>query len=319
MGNYRLICVLFLLVISGLPSAAQQAFYRRTIEGRLSALQGAVPAELSIEVLTEGRIVERTDAAQDGSFMLRNLDMGRYEIRVVNGRGDVVRTDLVDVGSHTGQIDLRVPGISQDRPASGTVSLRALAKPTPKKVRKALERSQKAFAKGDVQGSIDQLLKALKECPDCPEVHNNLGVRYMKLNVFDKAEMYFSKTVELDPDSATGQTNLALVLVTLKDFPRAEVAARKALDLDAGSVPARYALGLIALSRRKCTDEALHHLQAAASAYPRAHLSAASMLVCKGQTDGAISELTAYLDTPNAEHKDRVETWRSELRKGQAE
>lgn len=277
-------------------------------------MQGILPDRLSIEAVSDGRVVDRTDSSRDGSFALRHLPAARYEIRVVDLRGDVLRSDLVNVGTHTSHVEMRVPGLRNDRPASGSISVRALAKPTPKNARREMERSEKAFARGDAQRSLEHLSKALEICSDCPEIHNNLGVRQMRLNSFSQAAVAFTKAVELDPHSATANANLALALVTLRDYVRAEPAARKAFDLDHGSVPARYALGLIALFKRDCSTEAIRHLKVAAEHYPQAHLSAATVLQCAGEMKGAIEELNAYLGTPNARHRERVEEWMAQLK-----
>lgn len=311
MGYHRPSCVCFCLIALVSSCVAQNA---GRIEGQLSAFQGILPDRLSIEAVSDGRVVDRTDSSRDGSFALRHLPAGRYEIRVVDLRGDVLRSDLVNVGTHTSHLEMRVPGVKNERPASGSISVRALAKPTPKNARKEMARSEKAFSSGDGHKSLALLGKALEICPDCPEIHNSLGVRQMKLNSFGQAVVAFTKAVELDPHSATANANLALALVTLRDYQRAEPAAQKALSLDHGSVPARYALGLIALFKRDCSTEAVRHLKVAAEHYPQAHLSAATMLQCAGNTMGALAELNAYLANPYAEHRDRVETWKARLK-----
>ena len=312
MRFYRLICVSLCALVFGSLSSAQPDSGR--IEGQLSPMQGSLPNYLSIEVLSEGRVIDRADPARDGSFALRHLPAGRYEVRVVDVRGDVLRSDVVNIGSQTSHLEMRLPGVRQERPASGSVSIDALTKPTPKNIRKQLERAGKEFAKGNVQASLRHLENATELCPECAEAHNSLGVRYMQMNAFDKAVPAFSRAVELDPRSATPRTNLALALVTMREYDKAEPFARKAYELDRGSVPARYALGLIALNKRQCTTEALSHLSVAADIYPRAHLSAATMFQCRGETNDAIAHLTAYLAIPNAEHRDRVDAWLRQLR-----
>jgi tetratricopeptide (TPR) repeat protein len=307
--HYHHIACVFLLTLG----AAAQGFRAGVIEGQLSATQGSLPDRLSIEVVAEGRVVDRTDAARDGSFTFRNLDAGQYEIRVVDVRANVIRTDFVAIGPQTGRLEFRLPGLREERPASGTISLRALTKPTPAAARKALIRSQAAFARGDIQQAFEHLLTAKGKCLECPEVHNNLGALYMKTGAFENAAFAFSTAVELDPSSSPAQTNLALALITLGQYAQAEAPARKGLELDAGSTAARYAIGLIALAKRECTPEALYHLRAASSAYPRAHLSAAAMFVCRGERAKAVHELIAYLGKPNPEQRQRVERWLAEL------
>ena len=314
MEYYRPIFVFF-YIFGCVSVCAAQASAAGSLQGQVLGLQPGTPGRLTVEIVADGRVQDRADAAHDGSFSFRQLPAGRYEVRLVDVRGDVLRSDMVNVNSsYPAHVEMRLYGTRQERPASGSVSLRALAKPTPANARKELVRAEKAFSKGDVQGSLDRLNKAVELCPACPEIHNNLGVRYMKLSIFDRAVAAFGKAVELDPNSATAQTNLALALVTTRDYGQAEPAARKALDLDRGSVPARYALGLIALYKRDCTTEAVRHLQAASEQYPRAHLSLATILECRGEKTGAIAALNSYLESPNPEHRERIESWIGNLR-----
>jgi tetratricopeptide (TPR) repeat protein len=284
------------------------------MEGQLTASEGVLPSRLSVEVFADGRFVDRTHVADDGSFRFRSLPAGHYDVRVLDMRGDVLRQTFVVLAAHTCQVELRLEGVRQERPARGSVSIRSLMRPAPRTVIKQLQQSEKAFDKGDVRRSFEHLQRALEACSDCVEVHNNLGVRHMRVGEFDKAVPAFQRAVELDPDSVLAQSNLAIALASVKDYSRAEAAANRALALDAGSLAARYVLGLAGLSQRNCSRVTIGHLRAAADTYTRAHLAAAAAMTCMGDIGGAIHELTSYLRKPRVEQREQVEAWLAKLR-----
>jgi len=70
---------------------------------------------------------------------------------------------------------------------------------------------------------------------------------------------------------------------------------------------------LVSLGRNECTPEALEHLKTAAMVFPRAFLSAAQLLVCRGDIPGAIQELQSYLKQRNAPDRNYAEAWRAVL------
>lgn len=291
-----------------------QLFSAALVEGRVTISQGRLPDRLAVEVVADGRKIDKEYLSEDGSFMFRNLPTGNYEIRVVDAQGDTLRQDFVTVGPHSGPITLQIMGIRQDRPASGSVSLKELH-PMPRKTRSELARSQKAFRKGKPEEALLHLNQALETCSDCAQVHTGLGNYYIRTGDAGKAVQAFRRAVDLDPDSAMTWSNLAVALVANKEFQGGEEAARKALAEDSGSMPARYALGISSIALKKCTQEAADHLRAAAGTFPRAHLSAATALTCMGDTDGAISELTTYLSTSAPQDRETVERWLAGLQK----
>lgn len=289
------------------------AVFATGFEGQLTASKGGLPADLSVQVRSNGSVVGTLRVAADGSFLAPQLSAGSYEFRVLDMHGDMLTTQFVTVSSGAGRIDLRVPGIERPRPVSGSVSIHELATRLPKNVKKLVARAEDDLSRGDIRGSIKHLEAALAQCPDCALVHNNLGSRYMRVGAFAEAVRSFERAVELDPASAKAHGNLAIALVTIKSFNAAEEAARKALRLDHIYVPARYVLGLVALGRRECTLESVAHLEAAADLYPRARLSAAAALECRGDDRAAAAHLSAYLKDPHAELREQVEQWRRRL------
>ena len=311
-------CVLYTLSSIMLACLVSNAFSQpatSNVQGALTALHGVLPQHLSVEFVHERVPILRVPVAPDGSFDAFGLAPGRYELHAVDFNGAVLATEQVTVRPYMERLELKIPGLRRQTPASGTVSLRSLMKPLPKSAAKELVRADKAWAKQETSKSFDHIYKALAACPDCVQVHVNLGWRYMRLNRLEDAASAFTKAVELDPDSILAQSNLSIVLTSLRQYDAAEAAAKRALSLDPASVPAGYVLGLVALARRQCSSEAVAHMRRAAEKFPRARLSAAMLLKCRGDTVQAISELDAYLKQSQPEQRESVERWRAELQK----
>jgi len=285
------------------------------LQGTITALYGTLPERLTVEVIHDRVAIARTTVDSDNSFDVFGFAPGRYELRVVDSSGSVLHTEHTEIPPHLSRIELRMAGERKQASPNGTVSLRSLMKPPSKSVLKELDRADKAWAKRNAEKSFEHLNRALAECPDCAEVHINLGSRYMRMSRVDEALSAFTKAVRLDPDSVIAQSNLAIALVTLRRYDEAERAAKRALSLDPAAVSAGYALGIIALSRKQCSLEAISYIRRAAEKYPRAHLPAAMLFECRGERKEAVSELTAYLDKPEAEQRESVERWRSGLLK----
>lgn len=208
---------------------------------------------------------------------------------------------------------VRRAGTDRAREGSGTVSLRELLQPPPSKARKEFVRAQKALGNGQIPDSIQHLRKALEIFPSYFEAHNNLGVRYMRLGDFERAATEFEAAVNLDPLAVIANTNLALARIALHRYDEAEPLARRALARDSTFLQARYALGLIAVARNQCTDEAVNNLRRAAEKFPGARLGAARLRVCRGEAAQAAAELRAYLEWPGAENRQAIEAWLKQL------
>ena len=68
----------------------------------------------------------------------------------------------------------------------------------PSRAIKELQRAQKSFEDGSLQGSVDHLEKALAICPNFAEGHNLLGVRYVQLRQFENALSEFRSATTLN-------------------------------------------------------------------------------------------------------------------------
>ncbi|MBK5294706.1 MAG: tetratricopeptide repeat protein, partial [Acidobacteriia bacterium] len=285
----------------------------KVLRGEVSASGSWSPDRLMVELLNQGRHVDKVAVMVDGSFAFRGIENGQYELRVVTLHGDTIRREFVSVHDFTGPLVLRLPNRDEHSPIAGAVSMKALLNPPPAKAHKELLRSETSYNQGKMLESIQHLEKAIQIHPEYMEAYNNLGVRYMRLNHFDRAAREFQRAVEIDPASVLSQTNLALALVALKQHREGELAARRALALDSGSAQASYALALSLVGQNNCALEGVEHLKKSSGQFPKARLAAARLLVCRGAVNEAAAQLRDYLESPNAQHRQEIEKWLTHL------
>lgn len=194
---------------------------------------------------------------------------------------------------------------------AGTIDKRELL--IPSKAIKEFRRSMKAFDSGDFRSAAEHLEKATRIAPDFVQAHNNLGSIYINLGEYDHAVSELQRTIDLGPDLETPHHNLAMALVLLRRLPEAETAARRALELEPQQSAARFTLGRILVLQSHYTPEAVGLLTDASAGTPEARLPLARALQNLGEIDRAVAELRAYLQSPEAQKKDRVEAWLARL------
>jgi tetratricopeptide (TPR) repeat protein len=288
----------------------------KTVRGEVAREDGdRIPDLWTLELLTQGRPVERVPIMPDGGFEVHGVPVGNYEVRITDAHHDFIHRDHISVNEHSNWISVRLPKLpARARPAGETVSIQRLMRPIPSGAQKEFARAEKALAKNEMAESVRHLEKAIGIFPDYMEAHNNLGVRYMRMGEAARAAEAFGRAVELDPSAAMAQTNLALALINLRRFDEAESVARRAVRLDAASAQARYALGISLASRNICTAESLDSLRRAVSAYPRARLTVATVMACRGDRAGAAAEVETYLADRAAPNREGLERWLRQLR-----
>jgi len=226
-----------------------------------------------------------------------------------NGSDQFSRMQLTSVSIW--QYDLNTAVAPAASVPTGTVDQRELR--IPAKAVNEFDRSMKAFESGNFRAAADHLEKAAKIAPDFVQAHNNLGSMYINLKEYDRGIVELRKTIELSPNLDTPYHNLAMVMILLRRFPEAETAARRVLELQPQQADARYTLGRILVMQKQYTTEAVRLLGDASTEIPAARLPLANALQNRGEIDRAVAELRAYLQIPDADKKDRVQTWLTQL------
>lgn len=306
----------FLLMASGLQGV-QASDPTQTIKGQVLQDGGIYPPGLTVVVrdLTNHGMATEATVMADGSFDLPALEPGKYEVTITNQRGEPLHREFLDIRPpNHGPLMLRLPVLEQPAPsAPGTISAKRLLHRIPSKAAKEYRASLKASQAGDTRKCMEHLQKAIEIDPDYMEARNNLGVRYMALEQYDKAVAQFQKTVALDPTTVKGQLNLSLALSLLQRYPEAEAAARQAVQLEPQFIPARYALGQILAVQDKNTPEAVEDLRMSIRQYPGARLPLARVLVRRGAINQAVAQLQEYLRSENPDKREQAQAWLAQL------
>lgn len=193
----------------------------------------------------------------------------------------------------------------------GKVSVAELRIP-PKAIHE-LELSVKAYRSGDRRDSAAHLEKVLLIYPQFSPAHNALGRLYADLHEYEKALHEFEKAIIAEPGSAQEMHNLSATLYLLKRYQEAESTARATLEIDPTRPTTRYVLGCALAAEEHFTAESVELLRQSTTQFPNARLVLATVLLKRGDVNGAEADLQAYLEVPNAPGKDGVRCWLAAL------
>ncbi len=69
--------------------------------------------------------------------------------------------------------------------------------------------------------AIAYLYRATKIAPHVPKIWNALGLTYMEVEEYDKAERAFRRALEIDPDFSEAKMNLGVLYFRMKDYKNA--------------------------------------------------------------------------------------------------
>jgi Flp pilus assembly protein TadD len=241
----------------------------------------------------------QAEVSSNGHFEFRGIPYGNYTLTVFNANGVAMKRELAVVsGGFTNSV-ITLNTNKTQKPGTGTVSVARLKHKPVKAAVKAFNKAVEKTHKGDTQGAIALLEKAVKLDPDYMEAHNNLGARYLVSKQVERAIALFRKAIELDPGSASVYCNLSLALGSTGDLPGSEQAARKALSIDPGAPQGRYLLGISLFLQHKYNQETIAILRQAQDASPRAKVALAFAEAAVGDTVGARKTVKSYLQTSN--------------------
>lgn len=98
----------------------------------------------------------------------------------------------------------------------------------------------------ELDAQITQTLAALRESPDSPILHNQLGQLLVEKDFPQDAAREFERAINLDGDFYTAWYNLGLVRASLGDVSGARRAFRRTVNYRKGHGPALFELGLMA-------------------------------------------------------------------------
>jgi len=97
---------------------------------------------------------------------------------------------------------------------------------------------------GRYDDSKKTYLRALELEPEFSELHNNLGLLYLKMKKLDEAVLSFEESIKKNVNNALAYVNLGNALIELEKYDDAVSAYNRALEIDPSNQEAREAVQL---------------------------------------------------------------------------
>jgi tetratricopeptide (TPR) repeat protein len=167
----------------------------------------------------------RESPVRESRFVFRSLAPGGYTLVVMDPSWGLTRQTVQVTGSFADEkgrvqveVDLDRSAVTRARRVEdqGTVSVADL-KVTPK-ARAAVRKAHARFGKGDQQGAIALLHKAVEISPSFTQAWNELGTVAYKAGRYSDAEGYFRTALDHDPLAFEPLVNLGGALLSQNRF-----------------------------------------------------------------------------------------------------
>ena len=229
-----------------------------SVRGEIQAEQNQDLGQLAVEVVEQGRhqMITKALVARDGTFELRDVSTGTYDIRIVTQAGVVLRTDYTVLAPYTATLTLKLPSSGHPQPPSGSISVAELKHHVNKKARHELQLALKAKEQRDRAAEMEHLDHAIEIDPDYAEAYQERAVEYLAEKDPEKALPELQQIARIHPGLAEVHSNLAIILLQLNRAGEAENEAKAALRLNPELPKAQYLLAVsLVRQRRISVDE----------------------------------------------------------------
>jgi tetratricopeptide (TPR) repeat protein len=318
--------MLAVLVIS-MPVFAQTAeptptpLVERQISGTVTLAGQAAPKGLKVSLQIafspedkgSGEIVAHTETDEAGKFTFAHLELlgdneGKEAYAVsavyIGYDGDVKVVDLT--AEPKADADLNLRKLMPERNAvtarpSPTPAVAPLSPSRPSKNPQAQEAMQQAqnllFRKNDVQGSVDQLKKAVKLDPWYGPGYLLLGLAQMQLGNWSDAQWAFEESTKVEPGNARGYLGVGSALNEQHNYMAARKALEQSLEIREDSSEAHYELARCLGAMGKW-DAAEPHVRRSIELnpdYAGPHALLGNIALQAGDAHTALEEFRTYL------------------------
>ncbi len=216
--------------------------------------------------------VASADLMSDGSFTMRHVPYGDYQLMVTGPGGEMAHQEFITVSQMTQAITVHVTASAQQRPPGGPISMAQLQHPPSRKAFQAVLAAQKLSRAGNYEKAAVELEKAVQLSPYYADAYINLAADHIHLSRYAEAEEECQRALEVGSPTPLLLTNLALAQFGLKQLTDAAGSARRALRLEPGYPRAHFILGLVLSSDTRTIQEGLQHLQKAGETIPSAQV-----------------------------------------------
>ncbi len=170
----------------------------------------------------------------------------------------------------------------------------------PGPARKAFDQAGKLIDKGDIDGAILELSKAVALYPDYVTARNKLGIQYLKRKRHAEAAEQFRAILDKSPKYFDARLNLGIVLYEQRRFNEALEELSQAVSLDSTSAAAHLFWGITALETDDmivAERELVKALLLGGERYSNAHYYFAHVYLKTGRREEAAREFTLFLKT----------------------
>lgn len=303
-----------MLFVCALASAEE--FHR--IEGTIISNSGN-PQEVLWAKLSPTSLGVTADSpvSPDGRFGFPLVPQGVYMLRIVNGTGREVASQLITVQDMDQWLTVPLSGEAVSlgvRAPGAKVSVAVLRHKPEKGAQRAEAQAEKLAARGDHAGAAAGLEKAVALDPQFIRARGHLGVEYILLHQWARATEELRQAAALDPSEEWLLSNLAFALSHVGSSEEAEQWARKAVALDGGNARSHYVLGWILVQQPGKSAEGIQQLERAARDFPSAHRTLADYYRSAGDLALARREMERYLAADPTANRTEVEGWIKALR-----
>jgi tetratricopeptide (TPR) repeat protein len=217
--------------------------------------------------------IHRVDVAMDGSFEFRGVPAGDYILRVTNLHGDTVFQQLTTINEHMAELSVTMPDTGQVERAKlrpGRVSVTQLLHPPDKKAVQAFQTANRLAESGKYDQAAAELERAVSISPEFGQAYTNLAVQHIRLSQYEQAAVESTRAMQIGGQDPVNLCNLAFAQFQLHQYAEAVVSSRAALRLDSGYLQAHLVLGTVLALDRATRQEAITHLQLAATRFASA-------------------------------------------------
>jgi Carboxypeptidase regulatory-like domain/Tetratricopeptide repeat len=241
-----------------------------------------------------------------GSFSLRNVPSGTYEVSATSGVYEAQQ--VVNTNRGLNEVTLRLPHMSQGPGGPGVVSVQQLQ--VPDKAKDALRKAQAAAAKDEMDKAQKELNKALKIAPDYSQAVAYRGVLAMAREDYAAAGNDFNHAIQLDNSDSMAYIGMGAVYNAQGKYDDAIRELNRGLALSPRQWNAHLELSKAELGKGNLENALKEANQAEALSGKRfspLHLLKGQILVALKLYSGAVNEFQQFLkqnkDNPAATAK----------------
>ena len=253
----------------------------------------------------------------NGVFSFRRLAPGAYSLVIdAEKEFETVNEQLnIGQGFRPGnqseamipvQIRLKPKAAASFKPEVMNAELANVPKTAMQLYNQALELAQA----GKSKDAIDELKQSITEYPNFMLAFNEIGVQYLRLNEFSKADEALRSALKISPDSAIALMNHGIVLTHMGKFEPAVSELENGLKQKEQSANGHFYLGQ-ALANLGRFGEAEQHLTRAVALggdeVKDAHRFLGAIYLQRGERERGVAELETYLKlAPKANDAEQV-------------